>query len=1142
MERVVVAKLGGSAHQALIAAFDSHQRPDLAWSLMARTLGAMDERLDSLGRTIPRDRLAARVADALEPGSVTLIAGAGFGKTTILEQALAGRTAAWLSCSEGERAPGTLLMRVVDGVASAAPGASDAVAERLTTGTQPVDVVATARELTTDLSQLLPEPLVIVIDDAEQLEGAVGSERLISELIRAQVPLLRIAVASRRPLDLRAAKPRAAGRLTEFGAGELAFNSEECETVLRSRGAREPTSAQISSVMEATEGWPLGIALAATVIGGSRGGDDPATLAKLTSTPDLHAYLSEELFASLDPDLQEAAIDSSIVRVVTPEVAHALALPGDYRSRIERRGMLVRSTEDGEAFAYHPLLREFLLERLQASRDEGQRRRLHAAVAPAVATRGDPIGAVEHWIEAERWPEAVAAIEQQGPIMLRTSPEVLTRWLGLLPERVQELPVIRMLEGQLQWGAGQHERAVYPLREAVEGFRETSDTEREWLARFFLAEALFSAGPFEGIVELAEGWDSAEAPRRNMGVAGVAWYEVLALTALGRREEAGELSQRLGRDPKAAALFRYLADLAWLIDGLAAGGADDALGHLAATIHELELDDPHSRLAVAQSATALVHLDIGEEDEALRWFESCGREAHRRGLEFIATDARLQRAALLAKRGRVQEAQQELESAGSRQGTGWRGVSRPKAEALVAAARGDSSEAFAAAERALARVRPGLVCYQVWAAIDMAIVLAENGSPERAKKAISDAMETLDERYPEGLGSYHRARLLAARAWLEYQTDHRDAAYRHLRHCWEEAGDQVHHLARADWAQLRPVLSAALESDEIAADEVLPALTVVVPGGDALIEFTGHSHPVVRREALSAALAAGHPEVLSELPRLVEDSDPHVASAAVATRERLRHAPPPLRFGLLGRFRVTRSGREIPEASWARPIDARLVRLLAIHASQPVAEDLVFEALWPGLTVSSARRSLQVAVSRARKVLDLPGAEHSLIESADRSYRLALRDHDTIDAEEFMAAATIALAERGEPRRTLLEKARRSWRGEPLPEDRYADWAIPYRERLVDHYVAVLTALIELYERAGEDARSADIARELVDLDPLDEHGHRALMTAYSRTGRRGHALRQFLECRRALVDALGLEPAQETARLQEQILAGEPV
>jgi DNA-binding SARP family transcriptional activator len=47
-------------------------------------------------------------------------------------------------------------------------------------------------------------------------------------------------------------------------------------------------------------------------------------------------------------------------------------------------------------------------------------------------------------------------------------------------------------------------------------------------------------------------------------------------------------------------------------------------------------------------------------------------------------------------------------------------------------------------------------------------------------------------------------------------------------------------------------------------------------------------------------------------------------------------------------------------------------------------------------------------------------------------------------------------------------------------------------------------------------------------------------MVAYARTGRTSYALRQFLECRRALVVELGVEPAAETARMQARILAGE--
>jgi len=77
---------------------------------------------------------------------------------------------------------------------------------------------------------------------------------------------------------------------------------------------------------------------------------------------------------------------------------------------------------------------------------------------------------------------------------------------------------------------------------------------------------------------------------------------------------------------------------------------------------------------------------------------------------------------------------------------------------------------------------------------------------------------------------------------------------------------------------------------------------------------------------------------------------------------------------------------------------------------------------------------------------------------------------------------------------------------------------------------------------AGNHSAAILAARRLVDLDPLDEGAQRELIAAYARAGRRAHALRQYLECRRVLSDALGIEPAAETAELQRRALAGERV
>jgi len=181
-------------------------------------------------------------------------------------------------------------------------------------------------------------------------------------------------------------------------------------------------------------------------------------------------------------------------------------------------------------------------------------------------------------------------------------------------------------------------------------------------------------------------------------------------------------------------------------------------------------------------------------------------------------------------------------------------------------------------------------------------------------------------------------------------------------------------------------------------------------------------------------------------------------------------------------------------------------------------------------------------VSAARGVLDAPGAEASRLVAGEHSYRLSLQPGDGVDAHEFERAATAALSPPEDGRRARLLAASDLWGGEPLPEERYSDWAVPWRERLIDRHVEVLTALVDVHAEAGDLPAAADVARQLVDLDPVNEAAHRQLIVAYSRAGQRGHALRQYLACRRALVAELGVEPGEETAALQRRVLAGEQV
>ena len=168
-----------------------------------------------------------------------------------------------------------------------------------------------------------------------------------------------------------------------------------------------------------------------------------------------------------------------------------------------------------------------------------------------------------------------------------------------------------------------------------------------------------------------------------------------------------------------------------------------------------------------------------------------------------------------------------------------------------------------------------------------------------------------------------------------------------------------------------------------------------------------------------------------------------------------------------------------------------------------------------------------------------PSAAASAIRYSDRAYLLELDDRDQVDAERFADVATAALATIGAGRRGALESAAGLWTGTPLPEEEYADWAVAWREDLQALLHRVLAALADEHRAAGDELAVAAVARRLVALDPLDEGAHRTLITAHARSGRRSLALRQYLECRRLLVEGAGIEPDDDTTGLQRRVLAG---
>ena len=137
-----------------------------------------------------------------------------------------------------------------------------------------------------------------------------------------------------------------------------------------------------------------------------------------------------------------------------------------------------------------------------------------------------------------------------------------------------------------------------------------------------------------------------------------------------------------------------------------------------------------------------------------------------------------------------------------------------------------------------------------------------------------------------------------------------------------------------------------------------------------------------------------------------------------------------------------------------RPRGRTVLRFLALRAGVPVHRDVLVSALWPDTEPEPAYRSLQVAVSNLRHLLepDVSRGQSTFLTRLGDTYRLTSPPGSRCDVLEFEGWLTRADQSRrardvaGEVQ--ALRSALNLYAGELLPEEGMAEWVLPARDRL----------------------------------------------------------------------------------------------
>ena len=301
----------------------------------------------SHGHIIERPRLT-RLLDETTARVITLVAPAGYGKTTLARQWLANRSHVWYRASEASSDVIALAAELSQVFTSVSGGGSEHVLDRLQAVRDPRRELRSVAELQARVVGGWPDETWLAIDDYERLVRSAAAEEYIRLLM--DVLGMRLLVASR--VTPAWATPRALlyGDVYELGRVDLAMRTTETRLVLGT------SKAATSRVAALANGWPALVGLARL------------TSFEMGATNDIpervFEYLADELYSGASPALRLALPQLALAPQITNDLATAMFGPRKGPRLVAEAEAAGFFSDASDGLRLHPLVQRFLLSKL----------------------------------------------------------------------------------------------------------------------------------------------------------------------------------------------------------------------------------------------------------------------------------------------------------------------------------------------------------------------------------------------------------------------------------------------------------------------------------------------------------------------------------------------------------------------------------------------------------------------------------------------------------------------------------------------------------------------------------------------------------------------------------------------------------
>jgi LuxR family transcriptional regulator, maltose regulon positive regulatory protein len=395
-------------------------------------------------KVVLRPRLIERLNEALHRKLTLISAPAGFGKTTLLSEWIAGCEiqAAWLSLDEGDDDRTRFLAYLVAALQRIAPNIGEGVLGVLQSP-QPPPTESILTALLNDIDTV-PDDFVLVLDDYHVIDGSAVDEAL-SFGLKHLPPGMHLVIATREDPHLPLARLRGRGQLSEVRADDLRFATDEAAEFLNQVMGLSLSAEDIAALETRTEGWIAGLQMAALSMQGLA--DATSFIKSFTGTHHFVLdYLVEEVLKYQPESIQTFLLRTSILGRLCGPLCDAVVLDPEVSGQktlehLEHANLfLVPLDNERRWYRYHHLFADLLRQRLRQSdtsstgnevRDVAE---LHIRASIWCEDNGLEVEAFQHAAAAHDVERAARLVEGEGmPLLFRGAVAPVLNWLESLP-------------------------------------------------------------------------------------------------------------------------------------------------------------------------------------------------------------------------------------------------------------------------------------------------------------------------------------------------------------------------------------------------------------------------------------------------------------------------------------------------------------------------------------------------------------------------------------------------------------------------------------------------------------------------------------------------------------------------------------